>query len=153
MALLEKISEDLKAAMKSGDKLRLETLRTMRAALLEKQVERRPAGGMTAEDETAALIGQSKKRKEAIDIYRKNGREDLAVQEEHELEIIQQYLPKPLSADELELIIRSVISAASASSQKDFGKVMGLVMKETRGRADGKVVQDTVRKLIGELQP
>src|SRR5437867_7714371 len=102
MALMEKISEDMKSAMKSGEKLRLETLRMIRAGLLEKQVEKRPSGGMTAEDEIAVLNSASKKRKEAITVYREKGREDLASVEEKELGIIQEYLPKQLSAAEIE---------------------------------------------------
>ena len=81
MTLSEKISDHLKKAMKSGDKIRLETLRTIRAALLEKEVEKRPQGGMTGEDEIAVLISSAKKRKESISIFRENGRNDLAEQE------------------------------------------------------------------------
>jgi uncharacterized protein len=149
MPLLEKISEDMKVAMKSGDKLRLETLRTIRAGLLEKQVEKRPSGGMTPDDETAVLISASKKRKEAIEIYRQHERNDLADQEEKELGIIQEYLPKQLSLSEIEEVIRKAIHDAEAISAKDFGKVMPVVMKELKGKADGKLIQETVKRLLG----
>jgi len=149
MSLLENISDDMKKAMKSREKLRLETLRLIRAGLLEKQVEKRPSGGMTAEDEIAVLISASKKRKESIEIYRKVGREDLAGQEEKELAIIQEYLPKQLSEEEVEGFIKKVITETSASSQNDFGKVMPLVMKELKGKADGRLIQELVKKHLG----
>src|SRR5216684_4772416 len=134
MALLERISEDMKSAMKSGEKLRLETLRTVRAGLLEKQVEKRPSGGMTPDDEIAVLNSALKKRKEAIAIYRQHGRIDLAEVEEKEQAIIQEYLPEQLSVQEIEETVRRTITAAGAAGAKDFGKVMPLVMKELKGR-------------------
>ena len=147
--MLEKIAEDMKTAMKAGEKLRLETLRTLRAGLLEKQVEKRPSGGMSADDEIAVLNSALKKRKEAMTIFRENGRMELAEQEEKEYEVIQGYLPKQLSLDEIEVIVKRAIQATGGGA-KNFGKVMPLVMKEVKGKADGKVVQETVKKLLGE---
>ena len=152
MALIEVIADDMKAALKSGQKLRLETLRMIRAALLEKQVEKRPSGGITADDEIAVLISASKKRREAIESYRTAGRVDLATQEELELNIIQAYMPKQLSASDIEDIVRLIISKTGAASAKDFGKVMPAAMKELKGRADGKIVQETVRRLLEEQE-
>ncbi len=149
MTLTEKISADMTAAMKSGEKLRLETLRTIRAALSEKQVEKRPSGGMKPDDEIAVLSAAGKKRKEAATIYRENGRADLAEQEEKELAIIQEYLPKQLSEDDVIAKVKEVIALAGASSAADFGKVMPLVMKELKGKADGKLIQETVKRLLG----
>lgn len=149
MSLMEKVAEDMKVAMKSGDKLRLETLRTVRAQLLEKQVEKRPTGGMTAEDEIQVLISASKKRKESIDVYRQHQRNDLADAEAKELEIIQEYLPKQLTEAEVEVIVRKTIADTGASTAKDFGKVMSGTMKELKGKADGKMIQDIVKKLLG----
>jgi uncharacterized protein YqeY len=149
MTLMQKISNDMKAAMKSRDQIRLETLRTIRAALLEKEVEKRPSGGMTADDEISVLYSASKKRKEAIEIYRNNGRNDLADQEEKELSIIQEYLPKQLSKGEIENFIREAITSLGATSLKDFGKVMSTVMKELKGKADGKLIQDITKQLLG----
>ncbi len=149
MALLEKVSEDMKGAMKSGEKLRLETLRTIRAGLLEKQVEKRPSGGMTPDDEVSVLLAASKKRKEAIEIYRANGRNDLADQEEKELGFIQEYLPKQLSPEEIEVVVKKTIGEVGATSPKDFGKVMSAAMKELKGKADGKLIQEVVKKSLG----
>ena len=139
----------MKSAMKSGKKLRLETLRMIRAGLLEKQVEKRPSGGMTGEDEVAVLVAAAKKRKEAVTIYREKGREDLARTEEEELGIIQEYLPKQLSAAEIEELVKKAVSASGAATAKDFGKVMPIVMKELKGKADGKLVQEIVKRTLG----
>lgn len=149
MALLELISEDMKAAMKSGDKHRLETLRTIRAGLLEKQVEKRPTGGMTPDDELAVLIQAAKKRKEAATIFRANKRNDLGELEEKELEIIQAYLPQQFSKEDVEKCVREVLSGFESPSSKDFGKVMPLVMKQLKGKADGRLIQETVKQMLG----
>lgn len=149
MTLIDKISEDLKVAMKSRHKLRLETLRTIKAGFLEKQVEKRPSGGMSNEDEISVLISAAKKRKESIEIFRNAGRNDLADQEEKELGIIQEYLPKQLALEEIEEIVRNKINEIGVVGAKDFGKVMPNVMKELKGKADGKLLQETVKKLLG----
>ena len=99
MSLKEKLSNDMKAAMKSGEKIRLETLRTLRAALLEKEIEKRGSEtGMTPEDELGVLTAAAKKRKESIEMFQKGGRADLVDQESKELAIIQEFLPKQLKA-------------------------------------------------------
>jgi uncharacterized protein YqeY len=147
MTFHEKISEDIKVAMKSGDKIRLETLRTIKAGLLEKEVEKRPTGGMKPEDEVAVLIAASKKRKEAIEIYRLNNRPELANQEERELSIIQEYLPQQASEEEITAFIKKTIHEVGAASAKDFGKVMPIVVKEFKGKADGKIIQELVKKI------
>jgi len=149
MGMMETIANDMKVAMKSGDKLRLETLRTLRAAFLEKRVEKRPSGEMTPEDEIGVLNSALKKRREAMEIFRNNGRPELADQEEKEGAIIQEYLPAQLSPAEIEAVVRNTLTALSASSPKDFGKVMPAVMKELKGKADGKLIQETVKRLLG----
>jgi uncharacterized protein YqeY len=150
MALKETISDDMKKAMKSGDRLRLETLRTLRAVLLEKEIEKRGSGNpVTPDDEVAVLVGAAKRRKESIEQFEKGGRRDLVEQETKELAIIQEYLPKQMSADELNALIQRVIAETSASSPADFGKVMPAVMKEAKGKAEGRMVQELVKKLLG----
>ncbi|HUI63522.1 MAG TPA: GatB/YqeY domain-containing protein [Bacteroidota bacterium] len=150
MDLRQRISEDLKSAMKSGDKIRLETLRTIRAVLLEKEIEKRgPGPGMTPEDEVGVLMSAAKKRKESIELFRQGGRLDLAEQEEKELAIIQEYLPKQMTEEEIAVVIREAISQTGASAPGDFGKVMPLVMKQVKGKADGRIVQDLVKKSLG----
>jgi len=150
MGLKEKISDDMKLAMKSGDKLRLETLRTLRAVLMEKEIERRGSGtGMTADDESGVLATAAKRRRESIEQFQKGRRPDLVDQEMKELAIIQEYLPKQMSEDEVTAVISKVIAEVAAASAADFGKVMPAVMKQVKGKADGKMVQDLVKKLLG----
>ena len=149
MTLMQKISEEIKFAMKSGNKLRLETLRTVRESLLEKEVEKRPSGGMTPEDEISVLISASKKRKESMDIFRQNNRNDLADQEEQELKIIFEYLPKQLTEEEIVQTVKKYLQQTGANSPKDFGKVMPLVIRELKGKADGKLIQDIVKRSLG----
>lgn len=148
MSLTDRISQDMKIAMKAGEKLRLATLRTLRAAILE--FEKAKEGNVPGEeDELRILTTAAKKRKEAIEQYREAGREDLAETEEQELAIIAEYLPAQLDAAEIEEIVTRVIEEAGASGMQDMGKVMGPLMKQLQGRADGAVVQKLVRSKLG----
>lgn len=148
MTLSQKISDDMKTAMKSGEKLRLETLRTVRAQMIE-LTKRGTGSEITPDEELSALLAAAKKRKEAIELYRQAGREELARQEEQELVIINSYLPKQMSKEEVETLISGIIAQTGASSLKDFGKVMPLAMKELKGKIDGKIVQDIVKQKLG----
>jgi uncharacterized protein YqeY len=148
MALTETINEQMKAAMKSGDKTRLETLRSLRALILE--FEKSGIGrAMNEEDEQKILLSAAKKRKDAIEQYKNVGRMEAAAQEEAELAIIQEFLPKQLSESELKTILSNLIASIGASSPNDVGKVMGPAMKELRGKADGALVQSIVKRLLG----
>jgi uncharacterized protein len=150
VSLKDRISEEMKAAMKSGKKLRLETLRTIRAALMEKEIELRGNGAvLTADHETGVLNSAAKKRKESIEVFQKGGRAELADQEAQELVIIQEFLPKQLSETEVETLIQEAIAQTGAAGAGDFAKVMPLVMKQVKGKADGKMVQELVRKALG----
>lgn len=135
----------MKVAMKSGEKLRLETLRTIRAQIIE-LTKRGTGTEITPEEEISALLAAAKKRKEAIELYRQAGREDLAHQEEQELGIINEYLPKQMSRDDANVIVRGIVAQTGALSAKDFGKVMPLAMKELKGKIDGKIVQELVKQ-------
>lgn len=147
MSLQEKISEDLAKAMKSGDKTRVDTLRMIRAQLIEFS-KRGADHNITPEDEISILTSAAKKRKEAIEEFRKANRLEMVEKEESELKIIQEYLPKQLTEEEIKEIIKKYITETGASGQKDFGKVMPLVMKELKGKADGKLVQNLVKELL-----
>jgi len=150
MGLKEHIADQMKAAMKGRDQLRLETLRTIRAALMEKEIERRGAGAaMTTEDETQVLTGAAKKRRESIEMFRLGGRTDLVEQETRELSIIQEFLPKQMTPDEIMAVVSAIIRDTGAAGPADFGKVMPVVMKQLKGKADGKLVQETVKKALG----
>jgi hypothetical protein len=148
MTLSEQINNDLRAAMKSGDKIRLQTLRLLRAHIIE--LSKRGEGHtITADEELSVLTTAIKKRKEAIEIYEKGGRPDLSQQERAELEVISTYLPKQLSPEEAAQTIDRIIRETGASVPKDFGKVMPLAMKELKGKFDGKLVQEMIKSKLG----
>jgi len=148
MSLKDKINDDLKSAMKAGDKLRLATVRSIRALILE--FEKSGSGKeFNSEEEIKLLSSAAKKRKDSIEQYRKAGREDLASQEEKELEIIQEYLPKQLTEEEITVEVERIGGEIGAKSKDDFPKLMPLVMKELKGKADGKYVKSAVEKYLG----
>jgi hypothetical protein len=147
MSLEEKINQELKAAMKSGDKLRMETLRSIRAGIIE--FNKSGVGrSMNDDDELKLLKTQVKRRKDAIEMYEKGGREDLLQREKAELEIIREFMPEEMPKEELEKIVKDSITTTGAQDIKDLGKVMKVVMKEVKGRADGKFVQQIVRNML-----
>ena len=148
MNLTEKINNDLKEAMKSNDSLRLQTIRSIRALILE--FEKSGAGKkLEGEDEIKLLTSAAKKRKEAIEEYKKANREDLAAKEEAELKIIMTYLPKQLSMDEVVEKVKSFAVQIGAESKSDFSKLMPFAVKELKGLADGKMVKEAVEKVLG----
>ncbi len=150
MALKEKIAEDLKSAMKAGNKIRLETLRTLRAALQEKEIELRGGGkAVSPDDELAVLTTAAKKRRESIELFEKGGRKDLVEQEKEELSIIHEYLPQQMSEKEIEMAIAELVTQLGATGPADFGKVMPQAMRQLKGKADGRLVQELVRKRLG----
>ncbi|MGK7960262.1 GatB/YqeY domain-containing protein [Crocosphaera sp.] len=149
--LKEKLTEEIKQAMKAKDKIRLETIRSLKKVILEKEVEVRPKGQteLTPEQELEVLAQQAKQRRDSIEQYRQGGRDDLADKEAQELAIIETYLPRQLSTEEIEGIIEQIIESVGATSPKDMGKVMGPAMKELKGKADGKQVQEIVKAKLG----
>lgn len=147
MSLKDKINQDIKNAMRSGDKLKLETIRSIRALILEFEksgVGREP----TEEDEIKMLSTAVKKRKDSIEQFRKAGREELAQKEEKELDIILSYLPKQLTEEEISSEVKRLAEEIGAKSKQDFPKLMPLVMKELKGKADGKIVKSIVEKFL-----
>ena len=147
MTFEQKINEDLKESMKSGDKLRLETLRSLRASIIE--FSKSGIGKeMSEEDAQKILLNASKKRKDAIEMYKQAGRKDLLEKEQSELAIIAAYLPEQLSESEVVDALKSIIQQVGAEGPKDMGKVMGLAMKELRGKADGTLVQQCLKQLL-----
>jgi hypothetical protein len=145
MTLKERINNDLKTAMKGGDKIRLEAIRSVRAQIIE--FEKRGTGKeITPDDELSILNSQVKSRKESIEQFSAGKRNDLVEIEEKFLKVILEYLPRQLTPEEAEQVVRSIIQQTGASTQKDFGKVMSLAMKELKGNIDGKIVQELVKK-------
>ncbi|MGC8713784.1 MAG: GatB/YqeY domain-containing protein [Leptodesmis sp.] len=152
MSLKDRITEDIKLAMKAKDKVRLETVRSIKKSILEKEVSVRPSGqeSLTEEQEIEVLVQLAKQRRDSIAQYRQAGRADLVEQETQELAILEEYLPKQLSDAEIGQIIDDLIRQVGATSAKDLGKVMGPAMQQLKGKADGKKVQDMVKaKLSG----
>lgn len=151
MSLKDQVSEDIKTAMKSKDKVRLETVRSIKKVLIEKESTIRGQGQetLTEAQELEILIQLAKQRRDSIEQYQKAGREDLAEQEKAELAIIEEYLPKQLSDEEVSIIIDEIITQVGASSAKDMGKVMGQSMQRLKGQADGKKVQELVKAKLG----
>lgn len=150
MSLKDTLNSDIKNAMLKKESQRLETLRMVKAKLLEKEVEKRVTPeGMTEEDELQVLLSSAKMRKEAIEEFDKAGRKDLADKERAELEIIKEYLPKEMSREEIMKLVDELAAKLGVEGPKDFGKLMGTAMKELRGKADGKVVQEIVKAKLG----
>ncbi len=152
MSLKDRIGEEMKAAMKSGDKERVGVLRMLRAKVLEAEVAAREKQGRdhaaTDEEVLAVISSYAKQRKDSIEAYRSGGREDLASREEAELGIVQEYLPRPLTPDEIREVVAGAIAETGAKSAKDVGTVMKIVMPRLKGSADGRQVQEIVRSLL-----
>jgi hypothetical protein len=150
MSLKDRISEDIKSAMKAKDKIRLETVRSIKKVLLEKEVSLRPQGqeSLTETQEIEVLSQQAKQRRDSIEQYRQAGRDDLADKEAQELAIIEEYLPGQLSEEEVGAVVDEVIAQTGATSVKDMGKVMGPVMQQLKGRADGQKIQAIVKEKL-----
>lgn len=148
MALKDKIVSDLKQAMKNKDQDRLRVLRSLKAKLLEKEISERKGGEASLTDEQAVevLMKAAKQRKESIDQFQSGGRQDLVETEEKELQIIESYLPEMLSEEEVRDIAREKIEELGAKDMSDMGKVMGVLMQELKGRAEGGLVSKVVKE-------
>lgn len=148
MTLFDKVSEDIKEAMKARDKVRLDTLRNIKKVFLEAKTA--PGANDTLEDADAFKILQklAKQGRESARTYTDNGRQDLADAELAQAAVIEEYLPKQLGEDEIEAEVRKVIADTGAQSMKDMGKVMGIVSKQLAGRADGRAISAVVKRLL-----
>jgi hypothetical protein len=146
MSLLQKIDDDYKTALKTSDSLKVSVLRMVKAASKNRQIDKR--GELSDEDILAVISTLSKQRKESIELFSKGGREDLAEKERQELAILQSYLPKQLSLEELDKIILESIQESSAQGLNDLGKVMRIVMSRVKGIADGHIVNQRVKDLL-----
>ena len=147
MTDFEKIQTDMYEAMKSGEKEKANTLRSVISKLKDKQIEKRDT--LTKEEEIKVLQTLVKQRKESIDLYQKGGRNELAEIESKEMDIINSYLPTMMDEDAVKKIVQSVIKDAGASSMADMGKVMPEVMKIGKGLIDGKTAQRFVSEQLG----
>ena len=150
MSLNDQLAEDLKQAMKAKDAVRLRTIRSLRAALKEKEIaERRDGEAHLSEEQVLAVVQkQAKQRRDAIAQYEPAGRDDLVAKEQEELEIIEAYLPKQLGDEEIRRVVQEIVAATGASSMREMGKVMGAAMQQLRGRADGHRINEIARELL-----
>ncbi|QOR74956.1 MAG: GatB/YqeY domain-containing protein [Thermoflavifilum sp.] len=148
MALEQQINEGIKAAMKAKDEARLRALRAIKSAiLLEKTAEGR-AGELTEADEWRMLQKMAKQRRESMEIYQQQHREDLARKEAEELAVIEEFLPRPMDEHELKAALQAIIQQVGARGPADMGKVMGVATRQLAGKADNKVMASLVKELL-----
>ncbi|MFY0673473.1 MAG: GatB/YqeY domain-containing protein [Bacteroidia bacterium] len=143
-----KIQNDLKAAMRNKNQAALRALRAVKSAILLAKTEKGGSAEISEEDGVKIIQKLVKQRNESIDIYKKQNRIELAQDEIDEVSNLEVYLPKQLTSEELESLVKSVITKTGAQSKADMGKVMGMAMKEAAGRADGKAISALVGKLL-----
>jgi uncharacterized protein YqeY len=146
MSLKDRLTEDLKQAMRQGDERRKSTIRMVRAAITNAEIER---GGELGDDDILTIIAkQAKQRRESVTEFSKAERQDLVDQEEEELQILLSYLPAQMSRDEIEVAARQVIAEVEATSLAQMGEVMRQLMSQLKGKADGSLVNQVVREIL-----
>lgn len=148
MELKTRLGEDYKAALRAGDKLRVSVIRLLTALIKNREVEKRAP--LTDGEVMQAISTSCKQRQEAIEQYRQGGRQDLVEKEAAELAILQSYLPAALTGEELRVMVTEAILEVQATSLKEMGKVMAVLMPRVTGRADGKVVNTLVREVLSK---
>ena len=150
MDLFEKVSEDIKNAMKAKDKVALETLRNVKKCFLEAKTA--PGANDTLTDADALKIMQKlvKQGKDSAGVYAGQGRQDLADAELAQVAVIERYLPKQMSAEEVENVLKEVITEVGAAGPKDMGKVMGVASKRLAGKAEGRAISEAVKRLLNQ---
>ena len=146
MSLQERITKDMQSALKTRNKIALDTLRTLVAELKDERIKQ--MRDLENEEVLNVLNRAVKKRKEAIELFKQGNRPDLVEKEEQELGIIQNYLPEQLSEEEILSVLNRILVQVGADTERDIGKVMGPAMKELKGKADGKVVKELVQKML-----
>jgi uncharacterized protein YqeY len=148
MSLEQKVMTDLKTAMLAKDEKGLRSLRAIKAAILLAKTSEGSNGELKEDDEVKLLQKLVKQRKDSLEIYEQQKRTDLATREKEEIEVIEKFLPKQMSAAELETEIRAIITETGASTPADMGKVMGAATKKLAGKADGKTISAMVKELL-----
>ncbi|MBU5675668.1 GatB/YqeY domain-containing protein [Alkaliphilus sp. MSJ-5] len=146
MSLKERLADQLKNAMKNKDQLRKNVITMIRADIKQIEVDKRVE--LTDEEVIEIISKQAKQRRDSIEEFKKGGREDLVEQAAQEVDVLMEYLPEQLSEEEIETIIKEVIADTGATSMKDMGKIMATAMPKLKGRTDGKVVNQIVRKIL-----
>ncbi len=150
MSLKQQIEADIKKAMLAKDQDALRALRGIKSAILLAETEKGAQGALTEEKEIQLLSKAVKQRKESIEIFEQQNREDLASNERAELEIISRYLPQPMSKEEMQKAVQQIIQETGASGPQDMGKVMGVATQRLAGKTDGKAIAQTVRQALNK---
>ena len=150
MNLEQRIMPELKAAMLAKDEKTMRSLRAIKAAIIVAKTAEGAGGELKEEDEIKLLQKLIKQRKDSLDIFTQQNRNDLAVKEQEEIEVIEKFLPKQLSQDELREEIRKIIAESGAATPAEMGKVIGLANKQLAGRADGKTISLVVKELLSK---
>lgn len=148
MSLESKIMEQLKEAMKAKNEAALRSLRAIKAAIIVAKTSEGAGGAISEADEVKLLQKMVKQRKDSLEVFLQQGRNDLAQKEQEELDIIQQFLPRQLEGDELKAVLQQIIASTGASSPADMGKVMGEATRQLSGKADGKSISAMVKMLL-----
>ncbi len=148
MSLKEQIDAAIKAAMLARSKDELDALRSIKSMILLAETEKGASGEVGTDAELKLLMKAAKQRKESADVFRANGRPELAEKEEFQLEIINRYLPEQLSEEEIRLALCEIIVQTDAVGPQDMGKIMGIATKRLAGKADGKMISDLLKKLL-----
>jgi len=148
MSLKEQIDSDLKKAMLTKNKDDLRALRAIKSLILLAETEKEKSGSLDKSAELKLLTKAAKQRKDSLQIYLEQGREDLAKKEQDELDVIERYLPKQLSESEIEIEINQIIKASGAAGPGDMGKVMGIATQKLAGKADGKKIANVAKRLL-----
>lgn len=149
MSLKQQIDGDIKKAMLAKNKEELEALRSIKSLILLAETDKGASDDISADKENKLLVKAAKQRKESADIFIQQNRQDLADKELVQLEVINRYLPKQLSQDELVATLKGIIEQTGAKGLPDLGKVMGVASKALAGKADGKAISETVKQLLG----
>ena len=146
MSLLESLQKDMVAAMKAKDKAKLSTVRMLKAAVTNEQIN--VGHDLTSDEEVSVLSRELKQRKDSLEEFKAAGRDQAVADLEAEIAVVESYLPEQLSGDEVKAVVEETIKAVGATSKADFGKVMGVLMPKLKGKADGKLVNATVKELL-----
>lgn len=146
MSLLESLQKDMVAAMKAKDKTKLSTVRMLKAAVTNEQIN--VGHDLTSDEEVSVLSRELKQRKDSLEEFKAAGRDQAVADLEAEIAVVESYLPEQLSVDEVKAVVEETIKAVGATSKADFGKVMGVLMPKLKGKADGKLVNATVKELV-----
>jgi hypothetical protein len=151
LSIMERVTKEMKDAMKARDKVRLRTLRSLRSALMNKTIDKRQGDDaeLDESEQLAVVRKQVKQRKDSIEQFEEAGRDDLVEKEQEELDVLKEFMPEPMSEEKLEAAIDAIIEDVEATDMSDMGAVMGRAMGELRGKVDGSRVQQIVKEKLG----